>query len=716
MLQPAIDELQSATLAELVRRGLTPDAIDTGFTCRRLWLVVRGLPGKEPDREVVEIGPPAAVAFGPDGQLTAAGQGFAKKVGVSPESLRRRVFSKSETHFTDIVMGQKTSRPVQVKADGERIFAVRSHQGSETAAVLAELIPQYLERLNWAKSMRWSSGAGPWVRPIHGIVAVLSGEVVPFELFGVASGRTTCGHPILSPEPFPVSGAEDYFALLAERGIVPSSSARMEALRQGMAARAAAAGGVLVDDLPLLAKLAAICEVPGVMEGSFAAELAELPREVLTASLRDHQSALTAERDGKLLPLFLTVMDRPDDPAGRVRAGNEWVVAARLADARFFWQKDRSRPLAERADALAALTFQERLGSYADKSVRLAALAAEIARAMGLDRELDAAVRAAELAKVDLATEMVREFTSLQGVIGGLYARADGEPDAVWQAVYDQYLPSGAEDALPRGEAGRIVALADRIDTLAGFFGLGPKLWPSGSKDPFGLRRAALGIVRICLEPGFDLDIASLLQRAAEGYPAGALAHWNEALRVAAQSEDGPVGGPLIDFLLDRLDFLLAREGLAHDEIAAALGARGAGLHFGAIAARARAIRAVRGEKEFLAVTLAAKRIANILKAEPSGGVDPEALIEPAERALHAATTTFRQEVERALAAGAFEAGLRAVQSLAAPLDRFFDDVLVMDPDPRLRDNRLSLLGGIRVLISRLADLSALVVEKTEYR
>lgn len=716
MLRPAIEELQSSVLSELVRRGLTPESIDAGYTCRRLWLVVRGLPAKQPDREAVEIGPPASVAFDAEGRLTAAGEGFAKKVGVSPASLRRRLFSKGETHFTEVVSGESIERMVQVKADGERVYAVRSYAGSSAASVLAELLPKSLAQISWAKTMRWGTNSGPWVRPVHGVVALLGGEVVPCDLFGVASGRETRGHPTLSPEPFEVAGSADYFDRLAERGIVAKPEERKAALRRGMEERARAAGGNLVPDEALLDKLAAICEIPGVMEGAFAEELAELPREVLTASLRDHQSALTVERDGRLLPLFLTVMDRPDDPAGRVRAGNEWVVAARLADARFFWEKDRSRPLGERAGALASLTFQERLGSYAEKSERLAALAAEVAGALGLDAARAAAERAARLAKIDLVTEMVREFTTLQGVMGGLYARADGEPDEVWQAVYDHYQPAGADDSLPRGTGGRIVALVDRLDTLSGFFGLGPKLWPTGSKDPFGLRRAALGVVRLALEGGLDCDLAPLFARAAAAYPEGTLTHWNEAFRLEPGPDGARAAGPLVDFLLDRLDYLLGREGLAHDEIAAALGAGRVGLEVGAIAARARALARVRGDRDFLAVALAAKRISNILEGAPEGSVDAGALAQEAERSLHAAAESFRSEVDRALAASDFERGLRAVLPLAGPLDRFFVEVLVMDPDPGVRRNRLALLATLRHAISRLADLSALVVEKADYR
>ncbi len=705
MLPGAVQELGTSLFEELMRRRLVPREVTTAFTPRRLVLVLKGLPEKEEDRVSIEVGPPASAAYDAAGHPTAAALGFARKFGMDASALKRRQFSKEEDLHTDSVAGAKGTKPAKTKLEGERVYLERTYAGRPTADVLAELVPRLLAGLNWAKTMRWGRATGPWVRPVHGILALLDGEVVPFELFGVASGRESAGHPTLSPGRFPVASLEDYQAQLAGRGIVIDPEDRKRRLRAEMTARAAAAGGRLVEDDALLDKLAAICEIPGVLEGAFAAELAELPREVLTTSLRDHQSALTVERAGRLLPLFLTVMDRPDDPAGRVRAGNEWVVAARLADASFFWAKDRGAPLADRHEALAALTFQEKLGSYAAKTERLVRLTGELAAALGRDAAAPAGERAARLAKLDLATDMVREFTSLQGVMGGLYARADGEPEEVWQAIYDHYLPGGADDELPRGPAGRLLALADRLDTLAGFFGLGPKLWPSGSRDPFGLRRAALGVVRLALEEAPSSDLGPVLHRAFAGY-GGAL----DGAAVAA-AEQG-----LIPFLHDRLEFLLGREGLAHDEIAAALGADGPRLAFGALAARARAVHALREEPGFLAVALAAKRIANILKGQTPVEVAPESLREPAERALYDAGARFGDEVAAALAGGDPERGLRAVMPLAAPLDRFFVEVLVMDPDEAVRRNRLALLGRLRRDLLRLADLSAVVVDKSDYR
>ncbi|MBZ0090103.1 MAG: glycine--tRNA ligase subunit beta, partial [Thermoanaerobaculia bacterium] len=353
MLPGATQELGTLLFEELMRRGLVPAEVASAFTPRRLVIELKGLPEREKDKTLTEVGPPASAAYDAAGNPTPAALGFAKKFGMEASSLKRKQFSSdSDATAAAVSPGAKVTKGGKGRVEGERVYLERTYAGRPTSEVLSEILPRLLAGLNWAKTMRWGSGTGPWVRPVHGIVALLDGEIVPFELFGVAAGRETAGHPTLSAESFPVSGLEDYHAKLAQRGIVVDPGERKRRLRQEMAERATAAGGTLVDDEPLLDKLAAICEIPGVMEGAFAPDLTELPREVLTSSLRDHQSALTVEGEGRLLPLFLTVMDRPDDPAGRVRAGNEWVVAARLADARFFWGKDRSQPLAERAGAL----------------------------------------------------------------------------------------------------------------------------------------------------------------------------------------------------------------------------------------------------------------------------------------------------------------------------------------------------------------------------
>ncbi len=679
MLEPGVRELATRVFEELMTRGLGPKEVETGYTPRRLVLLLHGVPEREADRDEQVMGPPVRAAYGADGSPTPALLGFAKRCGVAAEELSRVSTDK-----------------------GEYLAAVKRIEGRATPAVLAEILPRVLAGISWAKTMRWGSGEGPWVRPIHGIVALFDGAVIPFDLLGIRSGNLSAGHPILSPAPFPVDGVDAWRRELAARQIVVSPDERRRILLSTMQARAEALGGRLVDDPALLDKLVAICEIPGVMEGRFDEAFLELPAEVLATSLRDHQSAFTVETgtDGRLVAGFLTVMDRADDPKGRARSGNEWVVAARLADARFFYGEDRKAGLTHRAEQLHRLTFQEKLGSYAAKSERLAALAGAICDRLGWEDEREHAVAAARLLKVDLATEMVKEFTSLQGIMGGIYAREEGHPEALWQAVYDQYMPASTEDRIPRGRVGQVAGLADRIDTLVGIFGLG--LLPTGSKDPFGLRRAAQGIVRIALEGGLALDLEAVAAEAAGLYG-------DRLKKTAAQILDD-----LRPFLHDRIRFVLERAGYAYDEIEAALVAGSADLPD--LRARVDALHRVRASADFLSVVLAAKRIANITKDAEEKPFAESLLAEPAEKALGTAFAGLRTEVEEAAAAHDYERCLHRIAALAPALDQFFVEVLVMAEDPAVRQNRIALLQAIGRTVNRTARITEVVVDKAEAR
>jgi glycyl-tRNA synthetase beta chain len=680
MLEPGVRELATRVFEELMARGIGPREVETGFTPRRLVLILSGLPEREPDREEQVMGPPVRAAFGTDGAPTPALLGFAKRTGLEPDQLAR------------------------VKTDkGEYLAATKKIAGRATRDVLAEIVPRILTAISWAKTMRWGSGEGPWVRPVHGVVSLLDGEVVPFELFGIKAGDESEGHPTLSPGVFGVSDVADYRRHLAARAIEVRPAERSRVLHDTMLARAEALGGRLVEDPALIEKLAAICEIPGVMEGRFGDAFLELPAEVLSTSLRDHQSALTVAApngDGKLLPYFLTVMDRPDDPIGRARSGNEWVVAARLADARFFYGEDRKLPLAERAEQLQRLNFHEKLGSYAAKTERIVALAAAICDQLGWGAEKPQAVDAARLLKVDLTTEMVKEFTSLQGIMGGIYAREEGLPEAVWQAIYDQYMPASADDRIPRGRAGQVVGLADRMDSLVGIFGLG--LIPTGSRDPFGLRRAAQGVVRIALEGGLPVDLEAVAAKAASLYG-------DRLTRTPEQILED-----LRPFLADRIRYILGLAGYAYDEIEAALAVGISNLPD--LRARVDALHKVREEAAFLSVVLAAKRIANIVKDAAEAPLDESLLEEPAERELSRAFAGLRSDIEEAAAAGDYERCLRRIADLAPVLDRFFVEVLVMAEDPQVRRNRIALLQAIGRAVSRTAKLTEVVVDKAEAR
>jgi len=676
MLGPAIKQLASRLFEDLTTRGLAPKEVETGYTPRRMVIIIRGLDEREPDREEQLLGPPARVAFGPDGAPTKAALGFANRCGVEPEALERVDTAK-----------------------GEYLAATKHTKGRSTAEVLAEIVPNIVAALHWAKSMRWGSGEGPWVRPVHGILALYEGEVVPFELFGVASGNTSVGHPVLSPEEFPVADGVGYQEALRERGVVMSAPARAETLLREMRQRAEAAGGRLVEDPELLHKLAAICEIPGVLEGRVDDKYLELPREVLIASLKDHQSAFTVEaEDGSLLPVFLTVMDRPDDPAGHVRSGNQWVVAARLEDGLFFFREDRRHTLEDRLEELKTRTFHVKLGSYHDKAERLAGLSHVLCDLLGKDDLTGPVEEAARLLKADLSTEMVGEFASLQGVMGGVYGALEGKAEPVWQGIYDHYLPASTDDELPRGEVGRIAGMADRLDTLAGIFGIG--LIPTGSKDPFGLRRAAQGLVRILLEGDLPLDLEQAFR--------GALNLYGDRLGRGVDE----VLADLLPFVMDRVRFILGKKGYAYDEVEAAIAVDASDLPD--LEARTKAVHDIREKDSFLAVALAAKRIANILDGQPSGDAPETSLFQvEAETDLHAAASTLAGQ---ATEGGDYLEGLQKVAQLAPALDRFFDEVMVMVDDEALRANRVALLRSIHTAVSRTADLTELVIDKAEHR
>lgn len=677
MLGPALAELERGVVDGLAALGLEPRAHRGWFTPRRLGLELVGLPPQEADRVVREVGPPAGVAFDENGAPTPAALGFAKRCGVEPVALERVTLDK-----------------------GDYVAARIEKLGRPTPVILAALLPEVVAGLGWPKTMRWGSGAGPWVRPVHGVVALFDGELIPLSLFGVAAGRRTVGHPILSPKPFDVRGVSDYQAKLKRRHVVLDFAQRRRRIAAAMDAAAAQAGGRVVEDPELLDKLAAICEIPGTLSGTFERGFLDLPREVLSASLRDHQSALSVEGRGGLKPVFLTVMDRPDDPQGLVRAGNEWVVAARLADARFFYEEDRKRSLVEHAERLAGLTFHVRLGSYADKTARLRQLVQILCDELQWKAERLDAETASGLLKADLTTAVVKEFTSLQGVVGGLYARLDGSPAAVWQAVYDQYLPAATGDPIPRGRAALACGIADRVDTLVGIFGLGLK--PTGSRDPFGLRRAAQGLVRIVLEAGLALDLDLLAARAVLLY----------GDRLERSGED--LLSDLRPFLQDRIRHILGLEGFAYDEIEAGLAVGGGNLPD--LKARVQALHGRRGDRGFLAVVLAAKRIANILKDTQEHPFQEEKLREDAERALFKASRELRAEVEAAEGKGDYDECLRSIASFADVLERFFAEVLVMDENRELRWNRIALLQSIQRTLSRTARLTEMVVDRTELR
>ncbi len=656
-LKPLSEEFESALMAAFAGAKVRGD-----YSPRKLsWLCA--LPVMQADQTETQIGPPQRMCVGEDGKPTIQGLKFAEKWGVD---------------FTEV----RFEQPAGKKEPCAVVTVTR--QGRSTKELLAEALPGLIAGLHVPKAMRWGSSEFEFVRPIRNILCLFGEEVVDFTVDGVTSGNTTWGHRLFHrqhPEPIVVTRPEDYEALLAKAGIVVSFAERKTELAKQLDQLASEVKGRVVADDHLLDTLAEIVEVPKIVRGDFPADFLELPAEVLITSLKEHQKAFCIEgADGKLLPHFLTAANRADDPKGFVKSGNEWVLKARLYDARFFFAEDRKHKLETRLDALEQLTFQRELGSYYDKTERVMALTTRIAELGGLDQ--GHAKEAARLAKCDLRTLMVGEFPELQGVMGGEYLKYEGAAEAVWQAVKEHYRPAGADDALPETDLGAILAIADKLDTVAGCFAVG--LIPSGSKDPLALRRAGQGIVRILWERGWgEITLGFVVSL---------------GFQRVTQGDGQSHRTNLENFFSDRVTYQLEQVGYAGSVRRAALATGWSDLRD--LKARCEALSAFADDSRFASLAQSAKRIANILKDEaPSDAFDAAALQDPSEKTLAALLAKLEATRDH-------KALLAELAELAAPLAAFFDAVMVKADDPKLRAARLSLLHRLRQAFLRVADFS----------
>ena len=673
-LLPARLELARASADALAGEGLAPASIESYATLRRLVLVLRGLPERQEDRFAEVLGPPASNAFDEDGKPTRAAQGFAKAQKVDVGEL--------------VVVDSPRGRTVAAR---------KTIPGRAAAEVLAEVLPRVVGGLSFPKTMRWGAGDRSFVRPVRGVVALLGGRIVPLELYGVPAGDRTTGHRVLADGEIVVTGPDDYLAKLRRSFVEPDPEVRRIAILEKARALAASVGGQIEAHADLANTLADLVEWPGLVRGAFAPEFLELPEEITVTVMRTHQKFLPVRGPGGLLPHFVAVMDNDADRKGFIAKGCEWVLNARLADARFFYEEDAKESLEAQLPKLSRLTFQEKLGDYRQKTARLQDLAETIAVQVGRAELVEAVRTAALLSKTDLTSLVVKEFTDLQGIIGGLYARRERRPDSVWKAIYDQYRPASGSDDPPREASGAILSLADRFDSLCGLFRVG--LVPTGSKDPYGLRRAALGIVSIAIGRNWRTDWRPVVRKALSLYPpqAGGL-------------EPEAVVEELARFFADRLRSVLERRGSTYDEISAVLNV---GIwDFADVADRARALSDARRHMDFRSLVLAAKRIRNIVGDAAPGAPAPELYREPAERALASDFLQARQAIDGFATDRHYREAMETIASIAPSLDRFFVDVLVNAPEEDLRRNRLALLSSIQQEFSRLADFSEIVVEK----
>ncbi len=645
---------------------------------RRLAVRIDQLALAQEDRTSEQKGPPVRVAFDDDGKPKPAAEAFAKKCGVAVEDLERVATDK-----------------------GEWLVCNVTEMGRGADELLPELVEAALAALPIPRRMRWGAGEAEFVRPVHWVLMLHGERVVDGEIMGHRAGNTTRGHRFHANREITIARPDAYLDALESDGRVIADFDRRRALIvDGVAKAAAAAKGTVVDGESLYDEVAALVEWPVPLTGRFDKAFLELPREVVTSTLTGHQRYFpVAGKGGALLPAFVTVANLESKDPDQVRDGNERVILPRLADAAFFWDHDRKRTLAEREADLADVVYQQGLGSLRDKAARTADLAASLADELGLNPE--PVRRAALLAKCDLLTGMVGEFPELQGTMGSYYANADGEPESVATAIGEHYQPRFAGDAIPATDAGRLLAVADKLDTIAGVFALGKR--PSGNRDPFALRRAALGIVRTLVEGGIDIDLKAAITRAADAQP-------TDGAPTDALAAD------IYGFIVERLrNYFLDRDAsLGAETFDAVLAREPASLVD--FARRLDAVQSFVALDEAASLAAANKRIANILRKSAESGeaiatLNVALFDEPAEGALAKATASAVTAVSPLLEGREYTEAMRQLAGLRDPVDRFFDDVLVMADDDALRANRLALLADVRDLFLRVADVSRLAID-----
>ena len=640
---------------------------------RRLAVCVQALAAAQDDRAVEQKGPPTRIAFDDDGKPTAAAEAFAKKCGVAIDELGRAQTDKGEWLVFNTV-----------------------EKGRSAAELLPEIIERALANLPVPRRMRWGAGDAEFVRPVHWVVLLHGTEVLDTSIMGIAAGRETRGHRYHASGPIAIAKPGDYLAALETGGhVIADFARRREMIREGVEAAASQVGGTIVGGESLLDEVASLVEWPVPIVGAFDEMYLELPREVVVSTLTGHQRYFpVADESGALLPYFVTVANLESKEPEQVIEGNERVIRPRLADAAFFWDADRKKPLASREEALRDVVYQAGLGSLFDRSQRIARIGAWLAAQLEADQKT--VERAASLAKCDLLSGMVGEFPDLQGAMGRYYALSDGEPGAVADAIAEQYLPRFAGDDLPASTAGQILAVAEKMDALAGVFSLGKK--PSGNRDPFGLRRAALGIVRILIERSVDIDLKAMIACAVDEQPAGKI-------------EKDALTAELYGFITDRLRryFLDRDTGLSAETFDAVMVRKPASLVD--FDRRLAAVQTFARLEQAESLAAANKRIANILRqaGDPEGLEVSEKHLElDAEKALYSAMSSARDKVAPLLAERRYARALSELADLRDPVDRFFDDVMVMADDELVRNNRLALLGELRALFLDVADISRL--------
>jgi glycyl-tRNA synthetase beta chain len=673
MLESAGRQLAETLVDSLKGQRLSSEIKAIWYTPRRIIAGLGNIPVRQENLRETVMGPPKSVSFDSQGNPTKAATAFAQKNGVDLSKLK-----------------------VIATPKGEYLSLTRTVRGEKTQKILQNVIPASIGKIQFPKTMYWSEDHFNFARPLRWVVALYRGRVVPFRVADIQSANFTSGHRFLGGRKIRVSSLQALKDGLAANCVLVDPSEREAQIIQSLHREAEKGGGVLRDDPELLKTVVNLNEYPAVICGFFERRFLALPQEILITVMREHQKYFSmVDGEGKLLPSFLAVINLNSDAGNIIRSGHERVLRARLADAAFFWETDRKIRLRDRQISLKNVLFQAKLGSYFDKTQRVLALLPKVAAsAMRPDLILDLEA-AGQIFKCDLVTEMVKEFTDLQGIVGGLYAKAEGLPQNVWRAIYDQYLPKATNSPSPSTTAGAILALADRLDTVCGCFSVA--LIPSGSKDPLAVRRQGNGILKIILDHKMRVSLSQLISWSLDSYGIDSSATAKE----------------LKDFFEGRLRFLFEEMGFAYDCINAAL-AVGFDDPLDTLE-RLQAVQSLRGESDFLSVASNFKRIMNILAQREvlSSEPDDRRMSEPAELELWKAFQRVSPQVESERQNHDYCAALRTLASMSSTVNEYFDKVLVMAEDPSVRSNRLALLKRLSELFLGIADISHMVIERT---
>jgi glycyl-tRNA synthetase beta chain len=662
----AMAEMEAMITRELSNARLSFGEVKTLATPRRLALLVRDIPAVQPDAEITASGPSIKAAYDADGKPTKAAEGFARGQGVDVSKIK-------------IVTTDK----------GEYISITRTETGRPTHELLSEILPKLINDIPFKKSMRWGDLDVRFARPIHWIVALFDGVIIPFEFGNITSGAVSRGHRFMANTTFPVRDFAHYVEECERHFVIPDPERRKEIIRRETHRVAIAAGGHLLPDEDLLEQVSFLVEYPSAVHGTFSEEFLKVPKEVLITSMRSHQRYFSiVDGDGKLLPGFITINNTLTPDPSVVVKGNQRVLRARLSDARFFFEEDQKVRLDERVEGLKKVVYQQKLGTSFEKMERFKILAE------GLADQLNPAIknqtgRAAWLCKADLVSAMVGEFPEVQGIMGREYALLEGEDAAVAIAIAEHYLPIQAGGALPASDIGAFVSIADKLDTICGCFSVG--LIPTGAADPYALRRATIGIISIILDRGYRLSLPDLIARSLE------------LLTAKLTRPKEMVASDLLEYFRARFINLMGND-YPGDAVDAAVSAEFSDLVN--VKARIAALAEFETHSDFEPLAVAFKRVGNIIKGGTDAPVDPALFEDAAEGALYEAFSTVKASVEARVAAGSWLDALTEIATLRGPVDAFFDRVMVMAEDQRVRSNRLALLTAIARMFGKIADFS----------